>query len=107
MKGMIPDVDSSHVRLRDFLTGGVLVVVKGGGDLKSRACGRMANQADDRFVVSKLDAFPVHADVGKKSVFDFVPFASAWRVVAYGDRQPRDVRETLQIQFPELVCTAV
>src|SRR5205807_4952762 len=56
---------------------------------------------------SDLDAFPVHADVGKHSVFDFVPFASAWRVVAYGDRQPRDIREMLQIQFPELVCTAV
>ena len=53
------------------------------------------DEVHNSFVVQQRLAFPSKTDKGKEPMLDFVPFAGAGRVMAYGDRQSSFVGKLL------------
>ena len=68
------------------------------GELCSSGC--RADQIDDCSQTDQGFAPPVHGDVGDRRCHA-VPFARAWRIMAYHDRQSGAICETLQLSFPQ------
>ena len=103
---------SVNVELRDLLVRnldafGVDAGIQFGMYLESgiRAGGR--NQANYDLQTDQWLATPVLRDARKEAVFDFVPFAGAWRKMADGDAQRAFVGEFLEFQFPQSYAGAI
>ncbi len=58
------------------------------------------DQFDNYLVRFQWRALPVASDVTEQAVFYLIPFARAWREMAYLDDHPGFVGEPLQLQFP-------
>lgn len=93
-------VDRGHLRVRNFDSLRISPAIQLTSDTQARLRPSGANEADDRRQVDQRPAAPVHGDVGKKPMLDFIPFTGSRREVADGDCLARRVGELLQLQFP-------
>src|SRR3972149_11328605 len=99
------DVYSYHVFLADFDSLEVHFFVESSVDFKScfGRCG--GDEIDDGCVIVEWFFFPVHANKAEKSMFDFVPFACAWRIMRNRDGESGLVCKRLEFSLPvALAC---
>jgi len=69
-------------------------------DAQPRGRAGTANEADDHLAAQQGLSTPVRGDMAKHAMLDFVPFARAWRQMAYRYPQPRLSGEPLQLSLP-------
>ena len=63
--------------------------------------GCAGDQVDHDLQRLQWDALPVAGDVTEQRMFDFVPFARAWREVTDFNNQSRGIGQPLQLQSRE------
>ena len=52
-------------------------------------------------------ASPIHTDMAKESVFNFMPFPGTWRKMADSHIEPDSIRQLLQFSFPQSHTVAI
>jgi hypothetical protein len=96
-----------HFLVRNLNLDGVSSFIQLGFDLKSSAGGSFSNQLHNHLMADQGPASPVHTDIRKESMLDFVPFACSRRKVAYGNPQTRLGSKILQFNFPQADAISV
>src|SRR6267378_3511595 len=94
------DPDGCLLFLRDFDASRIMSRIQHCPASQTCRRGRVADEANDRFVVLERLAFPVGADPAEQAVLDGIPFRRPWWVVGYGDRHAPAVCQLLQGPFP-------
>lgn len=90
-----------------FAAFGIVVFIQPGVDLQAGfGCGR-PDGLDNDFQIFQGDAATVAGGMAEDAVFDFVPFAGAWWVVADFDDLSRLVRQRPRFEFPQSASRTV
>ena len=76
-------------------------------DLKSSARGRFSYQLHNYLMTDQRPAPPVHTDMRKEAMLDFVPFARSRREVTGSDGQIRLRSQCLQFHFPQADAVSI
>ena len=85
MKGVPFEVHALKFFIGHLAPGRVFSAVQPTNNLKPFGGRRASNQIDDRLIIQKRLPTPVRGDEREQPVFDFVPFAGAWRKVTDGN----------------------
>src|SRR5208337_4393648 len=96
-----------HFLVRDLHLDGVFSLIQLRFDFKSSAGGRFANQPYNHLMADQWPAPPVHTDMRKESMLNFVPLASSRREVAYGGPQSRLRSQGLQFNLPQADAVSI
>ena len=94
------DSDELLLFLSDFDASRIMSRIQHGPASQTCRRRRVADEANDRFVVLERLAFPVGADPAEQAMLDGIPFRRPWWVVGYGDRHAPAVCQLLQGPFP-------
>ena len=97
---MSDQVEGSHLLIRYFSAGLIVILIKHGLYGESGRCRGIGDQVDNGSPINEWTAPPVPGDEGKEPMFDLVPFAGARGEVADMDRESGVIRERLQFHLP-------
>ena len=98
MKFRRDDFNARKILIADHYSGFVVAGVQSGAHHQPGLRRRMGNEIYDHLVAGQRATTPVLGDKAEEAVFDFVPFAGAWRKMADGDAQRAFVGEFLEFQ---------
>ena len=98
---MFSDADFFHFLIWHFHPFGIVFGIQLCGDCESGFGGGIADKVDDHFVAGQWFPAPIYADMREDTVFDFIPFAGAWREMTDRNFQTSFIGQLLQGIFPQ------
>jgi len=101
MKIISDHIDGCKFYIGNLDSLGVLSFVQFSLDREPRFRFGVGNQVEHHFMANQGFATPVHGDKGKQAVFNLVPFAGSWRVMADSNRNADFIGQSLQLQLPQ------
>ena len=101
MKSVSMEIHQGEFFIWDLDTCRVLVGVQFRANGEAVFGGGRRNQTDDNLETNQRLSSPVLRDEAEEAVFNFVPFAGAWRQVAYSDNQSGLIGQLLQHRLPK------
>jgi hypothetical protein len=91
---------ASHLGIADFYAWRVAGAIDFAFDVEAGTRRRCCDQLHDRPITDPRIGARVLGVEREQLMFDFVPFAGAWRQMTDGNRQPEFIGEGLQFAFP-------
>src|ERR1019366_6900773 len=100
MEWIVLDVDCAHLRVRDFDSLGIAILVEAALHIETDNGLGGSNKLDDDLVADQRLTSPILGDKGEEAVLYAVPFAGSGRMVDNRYGQTGFIGETLQFVLP-------
>ena len=95
MKLVPTDTKGGKLFIADFASLWVSFLIQPAVHFKPFIGACRADQVDHNFMCYQRHATPIARDMAEQAMFDFIPFAGPWRIMANLDSDPRGVGQAL------------